>query len=87
MSEVRVLTIRRGWVRMSALSVVYLTVKHLIELIKSDALVSICVQTANNCNNFRLCGSIAIHTTEIHEVIVAKETFSSVINCLKRPHI
>jgi len=65
----------------------FLVLHHLIPFLKGNALISINVQATYYSNNFCFTGSETVHTTEIHDVVIVEDAFTSIVNCLERFHV
>lgn len=62
---------------------VLLLVHHFGKLGEGYTLISIDVKSAHNSNNVCFSGAPAVHTAEIHDVIVVKVAFTTIINGLE----
>ena len=86
-AEVRVSTVLRIRVSLNSWCNILLLVHHLCKFVKGDALVSINIKSTNDGDYLRLCCMPTVHTTEIHNIVVMKESFSAIINSLESTHM
>ena len=82
-AEVGIITVDRVRISVNGVGELLLIIHRLEEFIDSDLLVSINVETADNCNDLRLASPPTVHPTEIHNVVVVEVGFAAVINCLE----
>lgn len=86
MVEVRILVVLNYFgprLTMNGSKQLLLILHQLIPLLESNALISIDIQSADNGDYFSFTCSETVHSTEIHDVIIVKHAFPSIINSLE----
>ena len=72
---------------MDSLLWLLLALEKTVELVEGDHLVGIDVDSANDGDDLGLRRTVTVHATEIHDVVIVEDAFTSIVNCLERFHV
>jgi len=74
----------RGWLLMHSRFLVYLHLKEVSELLKAKSSISICIDSAHNCEHFRLNQVVAKSSEEVLQVDNVDRAFIVAIDSTER---